>query len=164
LAEQGEAESWPVVAEHLRYGAPALSRPAAIRAAVELARRHPHLRQPVLDALATVAEHRDNPAAAFRGKMVALRALVRLGEADGLPVLQRVAANAVDGRVVRLARLCTNDLRQALSKPQELHTLRTDLDQLGKENKGLRERVQVLEQKGRPAAGRRPRRTSGRKR
>jgi hypothetical protein len=65
---------------------------------------------------------------------------------------------------VRLARLCTNDLRQALSKPQELHTLRTDLDQLGKENKGLRERVQVLEQKGRPAAGRRPRRTSGRKR
>jgi aminopeptidase N len=166
LAEQGEAESWPVVAEHLRYGAPALSRPAAIRAAVELARRHPHLRQPVLDALATVAEHRDNPAAAFRGKMAALRALVRLGEADGLPVLQRVAANAVDGRVVRLARLCTNDLRQALSKPQELHTLRTDLDQLGKENKGLRERVQVLEQKSKPAksTGARKGRAVGRKR
>jgi aminopeptidase N len=163
LAELGEAESWPTIAEYLRYGAPALSRPAAIRAAAELALRHPHLRKPVLDALSRAAEHRDSPAAAFRGKMAALRALVRLGDADGLPVLQRVAANEADGRLVRQARLCANDLRQALSKPQELQTLRTDLEQLGKENKGLRDRVDVLEQKGpggraaRGAAGASPR-------
>ena len=58
------------------------------------------------NALAQVAEHRDNPAAAFRGKQAALRALARLGDPDALPILQRVAANEVDGRIVRLARLC----------------------------------------------------------
>jgi aminopeptidase N len=152
LAELGEAESWPAVAEHLRYGAPALSRPAAARAAAELALRHPALRKPVLDALGQVAEQRDNPAATFRGKLAALRALVRLGDPDGLPVLQRVEAGEVDGRLVRQARLCARDLREGLTKPQELHTLRTDLEQVAKENKSLRDRVGVLEQKGRPPA------------
>ena len=155
LAELGAAESWPVVAEHLRYGAPALSRPAAIRAAAELALRHPHLLQPVLEALARVAEQRDNPAASFRGKMAALRALVRLGDPDALPVLARVAAGEVDGRLVRQARLCANDLREGLRKPQELQSLRGDFDQMLKESKALRERVGVLEQKAKPpkAAG-----------
>jgi aminopeptidase N len=148
LAELGEAESWPAVAEHLRYGARPMSRPAAIRAAAELALRHPQLRKPVLDALGQVAEHRDNPAAAFRGKQAALRALARLGDPDALPILQRVAANEVDGRIVRLARLCARDLRDGLSRPQELHTLRGDLEEIVKENKSLRERVGVLEQKG----------------
>jgi hypothetical protein len=161
LAELGRAESWPLVAQFLRYGAPAMSRPAALRAAAELALRHPHLRKPVLDALGQVAEQRDNPAAAFRGKMAALRALVRLGDAEALPILQRVAEAEVDGRLVRQARLCANDLRQALSKPQELQTLRSDLEQAVKEAKGLRDRVGVLEQKARPAPPRARRKRRG---
>jgi len=161
LAELGEAESWPTVLAYLHYGAPALSRAAAIRATAELALRHPHLRKPALDALGQVAEHRDNPAAAFRGKMAALRALVRLGDPDGLPILQRVAANEVDGRLVRHARLCARDLREGLSKPQEMETLRTDLDQIVKENKGLRDRVGVLEQKAKAPAAKRTHRKRG---
>jgi aminopeptidase N len=160
LAELGAAESWPTVQGYLRYGAPAMSRPAAIRAAAELARRHPHLRQPVLDALATVAEHRDQPAASFRGKGAALRALVRLGDPDALPLLQRVAGNEVDGRLVRLARLCAQDLRTALTKPQELYTLRTDLESVTKEHKSLRERMDVLEQKAKRPSGRPTRKSS----
>jgi aminopeptidase N len=148
LGELGDPETLPLLGEGLRYGAPALSRLAAIRAAADLGRRHLHLHPAVLDMLGAVAEHRDRPAATFRGKLAAMRGLERLGDLEALPLLRRVAEQEVDGRLVRLARLSADQLRRQASKPAELHGLREDLTLAFKENKSLRERVDVLEQTG----------------
>jgi HEAT repeat protein len=153
LAELGDAESLPLLREGLRYGAPAHSRAAAIRAAAALGRRHLHLHPTVLDMICAVAEHREQPAAAFRGKLAALRALERLGDQEALPLLRRIADQEVDGRLVRLARLSADQLRRGASKPAELHGLREDLTLAFKENKALRERVEVLEQNGKQPGG-----------
>ena len=151
LAELGLEESLPKVLEGMRYGAPAMSRPAAMRAGAELALRHPHRRQEVVEALEQAVEHRDNPAGAFRGKIAALRALERLGRSEVLPVLNRVAANETDGRIVRQARLCVQRVRQGLERPVELRELRDDLDNTVKEHKALRDRLGDLEERTRKA-------------
>ncbi|MCZ6557244.1 MAG: M1 family aminopeptidase [SAR324 cluster bacterium] len=146
LAELADQESLGLLGEGLRYGAPAMSRAAAIRAAGALGRRHQHLRKEVLDLLQPVAEHRDNPAGAFRGKLASLRAVGNLGDLDALPLLRRVAASEADGRIVRLARETAITLRQQANKPAELNSLRSDVDEVTKENKALRERLDKLEQ------------------
>ena len=97
-----------------------------------------------------MAEQRDNPAATFRGKMAAMRALEQLGDLDGLPILRRVQEREVDGRIVRLARTVANGLRQGATRPQEMVTLRGDVDSVVKENKALRDRLDAIEQKTSP--------------
>jgi hypothetical protein len=55
-----------------------------------------------------------------------------------------------------LARLTAQRLRKNADKPQELQSLRDDLDKVIKENKSLRERVDGLEpQKGKGKGGKR---------
>jgi aminopeptidase N len=145
LAELGIPDGFALAAQGARYGAPQDSRPAAIAAVGRLGLTHPELRKPARDLLEGIAQHRDNPAATFRGKMSALRALERLGDLDALPALRRVQDNEADGRIVRLARLTAQRLRKQADKPQELQSLRDDLDKVIKENKSLRERVDGLE-------------------
>jgi hypothetical protein len=105
------------------------------------------LRKRVLELLGSVAEQQNHPTATFRGKMAALRALENLGDLEALPILRRVADREVDGRIVRLARTVANALRQGATKPQELVSLRGDLDSMVKENKALRDRVEAVEQR-----------------
>jgi aminopeptidase N len=162
LEALGEEAQLPTIAEGTRYGAPAMSRAAAIRAAGGLGRRHLHLRKRVLDLLQPAAEHKDNPAASFRGKLAAIRAAGALGDLDALPLLRRVAGNEVDGRIVRLARETGTALREQADKPAELNTLRTDVDEVLKENKALRERLDTLEQKTAPKKPGRRRQSRGR--
>jgi len=150
LTELADPASFPTVEKGARYGAPALARQAALRCAGELGKRHPVLRKRALDLLAAVAEQRDNPAATFRGKMAALRALENLGDLDALAILRRVQEREVDGRIVRLARTVANGLRQGATKPQEWVTLRGDVDSVVKENKALRDRLDTVEQKTSP--------------
>ena len=146
--------SWPLLRAGMAYGAPVLARGAAMAAAVEMVLRHPHLRQEVLEALSHAAEHRGQPAAAFRGKMAALRALGNIQSADALPILSRMASQAVDGRIARQARLNMADLRKRLTRPQELDTLREDLERGQREGRALVARVETLEQtRQQPASG-----------
>jgi len=152
LAELSDPEGFPLVVQGARYGAPQDSRPAAIMALARLGQAHPHLRKPAREILEGMAQHRDNPAATFRGKMAALRALERLGDLEALPALRRVTQNEADGRIVRLARLIAQRLRKQADKPQELQSLRDDLDRVIKENKFLRERMDGLEAH-KPAGG-----------
>ncbi|MDH4246762.1 MAG: HEAT repeat domain-containing protein, partial [Deltaproteobacteria bacterium] len=156
LAELGDEAVLPLVSEGMRQGSPPLARVAAIRAAGELGWRHLRLRPNLLEALAQVAEVRDNPSASFRPKLAAIRALQRMGDLAGLPVLRRIVENETDGRVIRLAKLAIEALRRAADKPAELHSLRTDLDLVGKENKSLRERVETLEKTKGPKTPLRP--------
>lgn len=145
LAKLENPETLPLIAKGLAYGAPAMSRAAAIRAAGALGRRFSNRTKEVLDLLGPVAEQKDNPAATFRGKLAAIRALGSLGELDALPLLRRVAGAEADGRISRLARETAAALRADAKKPQELGSLREDLDTVLKENKSLRDRVQNLE-------------------
>jgi aminopeptidase N len=157
LAELADPETLPLIEAGLRYGAPALARPAAIRAVAELGRRHQHLRARAIELLGPVAEHKDQPSATFRGKMAALRAFEKLGDLDATPILRRVAAGEVDGRIVRLAKQTIEALRKQASKPAELGALRTDVDQITKENKALRDRLEALERKPKSPAPKRGR-------
>ncbi len=152
LAELANEKTLGIAEAGARYGAPSLARGAAIRALGELARRHMPLRPKALDLLQTVAEHRAQPSATFRGKMSALRALESMGDLDALPILNRVAEREVDGRIVRLAKNVRTALREGAAKPAEMQSLRTDVDAVTKENKALRDRLDSLDQK-RPAAG-----------
>ena len=145
LAELGTREGYALCAAGARYGAPEMARPAAIAAAARLAQIHPELRKPCLEMLQGIAEHKDNPAGTFRGKLAALRAMLRLGDLEALASLDRVQANETDGRIVRLARLTAQRLRKQADKPQELQSLRDDLDKVVRENKSLRERMDSLE-------------------
>jgi len=150
LTELADPKTFPLVEKGARYGAPPQARAAALRSAGELGKRHASLRKPALDLMASVAEHRHNPAGTFRGKMAALRALENLGDLEALPLLRRVQEREADGRIVRLARNVATAVRQGASKPQELATFRSDLDATVKENKALRDRLDTLEQKAEP--------------
>jgi aminopeptidase N len=161
LAELAQEKTLRIVEEGIRYGAPALARGAAIRAAGELARRHLPLRPPVLDLLRGVAEHRDRPAATFRAKMASLRAMESIGDLDAMPILNRVAEREVDGRIVRLAKNVRTALREGAAKPAEMTSLRTDVDTVVKENKALRDRLDALDQK-RPSHAKKPAGKKGR--
>ncbi len=151
LAELADPETLPLLAAGLAYGAPPPARAAAIRAAAALGRRHQHLRKEVLELLQPVAEQRDNPAATFRGRLACLRAMGTMGELDALPLLRRVASAEVDGRVVRLAKETATTLREEASKPAEMASLRSDVDEAVKENKALRERLDKIEKKPPPS-------------
>lgn len=155
LGELAEEKSLKLAQEGAKYGAPALARGGAIRAAGELARRHLHLRPPVLDLLAGIAEQRERPAATFRAKMASLRALESIGDLDAMPILNRVAEREVDGRIVRLAKNVRTALREGAAKPREMTQLRSDVDSVVKENKALRDRLDAMDQK-RPASGKKP--------
>lgn len=148
LGHLGDPEALPLLREGMRYGAPAMARAAAIRATGELGRRHHHLRAEIMDMLSAVAEHRDNPAATFRGKMAAIRAMENMGDLAALPVLNRIAQNETDGRIIRMAKETAKALRKKAAKPAEMESIRTDLDQIVKENKSLRDRLETLELKG----------------
>jgi aminopeptidase N len=148
LAELGLREGYALCAAGARYGAPEMGRAAAIAAAARLAQIHPDLRKPCLELLTGIAEHKDNPAGTFRGKLAALRALLRLGDLDALASLARVQESEADGRIVRLARVTAQRLRKQADKPQEMQSLRDDLDKIVRENKSLRERMDSLETGG----------------
>jgi aminopeptidase N len=141
LTELADPKTFALADKGARYGAPPLARAAALRCAGELGKRNPTLRKATLDLMSAVAEHRDNPAGTFRGKMAAMRALENMGDLDALPILRRVAGREADGRIVRLARTVATAVRQGATKPQELATFRTDLDGVVKENNSLRDRL-----------------------
>ncbi len=147
FAALADPQDLPAIKAGLRWSAPPLSRSAAINAAAELARQHLHLRPEVLEMLTPIAEHRDDPAGSFRGKLAVLRAIEKIGDLAALPLLNRIAAQEADGRIVRLARLAAEALRANANKPAELRSLRTDVDAVVKENKSLRERLDHLEQR-----------------
>jgi len=171
LAELNDPASLGLLEEGLRYGAPPVARRAAIRGVGTLAHKHPHLRPRALELLQPVVEHKDDPAATFAAKLAGLRALQQAGDLDAQPLVSRVAAAEVDGRLVRLARDTLRALRAEAARPAEMQALRTDVEQVTRENKTLRDRLEALEQKTapqkkKPAARARPagRRRQGRAR
>jgi predicted nucleic acid-binding Zn-ribbon protein len=94
-------------------------------------------------------------------------AVVRRGLADkqALEVigreLNRAAAKELDGRVIRLAQLASQHIREGQTAPEELRKLRDEFEKLREEQKSLRDRLARLEpgnKKGAPRAARKRKR------
>ena len=148
LTELEDEKSWAVFVEGARYGAPANSRGNAMRGLARLAMRDDRRRGEAIDHLSRFArETRGTAAAVFRGKMGAIRSLQALDDLAAIPVLREIAANEVDGRMQRMAEDSIAALRASAKKPRELKELRSDLDDVLKENKSLRDRLNLLETK-----------------
>ncbi|MFQ5672399.1 MAG: M1 family aminopeptidase [Nitrospinales bacterium] len=154
LAELEDERSWEVFVEGARYGAPINSRGSAMRGLARLAMRYDHRRGEAIDHLSRFArETRGTTAAVFRGKIGAVRSLKALDDLAAVPVLREIAANEVDGRMQRMAEDTIAALRESAKKPRELKALRSDLDDILKENKSLRDRLDILEKKGEAKRG-----------
>jgi len=146
LGELGDPAALELVAEGVAYGQPPLSRAGAMRALARLGRRDVDVRRRALERLTPVLHQRDNPAATFRGKLAALRALGQMGDADALPLLAQVAGQEADGRIVRLAKETMTLLREGSPPSRAMDRMQDDIDAVRKENKGLRDRLERLEQ------------------
>ncbi|MFQ5481444.1 MAG: M1 family aminopeptidase [Nitrospinaceae bacterium] len=146
LSELEDPECWPLLTAGAEYGAPRMSRGAAMRAMARIARRHEHLKGPALEHLRRFAkENRGTLAAVFRGKIWAIDALQTLDDLAAVPVLRQVADSAADGRLRRRAEDAVAALFAAAKKPKELKEFRDELDDLTKESKSLRDRLDKVE-------------------
>jgi aminopeptidase N len=81
----------------------------------------------------------------FRSQQSAIGALQELRATKALPHLERTAQSALDGRVVRAARLAAQAIRQGSDKGDEVKKLREEMDKLSDENRGLKDRLDKLE-------------------
>ncbi len=84
-------------------------------------------------------------------RIAAARLLTSLGDRAGLGVLERLAANDLDGRVRRSAREAKRDLAGRLEKPPEIAAMRDEIEKLRGEVRELR--AAVAEARGEGGAG-----------
>jgi aminopeptidase N len=148
LAELEDDASWDYLVRGAEYGAHRNSRQAAMRALAKLAYRYPHRKGEVIDHLKRYArEKRGTSAAVFRGKLGAISAMKQLEDLAVIPVLRQIVDNETDGRLQRRADETITYLRESAKKPKEMKDIRSELDDVVRENKSLRERIDMMEKK-----------------
>ncbi len=146
LANLEDKDSWQTILQGAEYGAPQGSRPAAIQGLAKLAKRFEQLKPEAVEVFKRIAEEtRGTPAATFRGKLAAIQSMGVLEELAAIPILRKLAARETDGRLKRRAEDTIRDLMESAKKPKEMLLLRSDLDDLIKENKSLRDRFDLME-------------------
>jgi aminopeptidase N len=145
FGELRDIRAVPIAQEWSRYGKPVGSRGPAAAALGKLGELVPeHVKEDVVDHL---AYQLDDPW--FRSQVTAISALQTLKAGKAVPHLQRTAQRALDGRVVRSARLAVQSIRSSADKGDEVKKLREEVDKLLDENRGLKDRLDKLE--ARPA-------------
>ena len=148
LASLEDEEGWSTLLEGADYGAPRGSRFSAVQGLAKLAGRFEHLKPEAINALKRFArETRGTPSATFRGKLAAIHAMGALEELSAVPTLRKLAEGETDGRLIRRAEETIARLFESAKKPQEMKAMRGDLDDMMKENKSLRDRVDLMEMK-----------------
>ena len=68
-----------------------------------------------------------------------------LEDLSSIPTLRKLAEGETDGRLKRRAEETIVRLFEAAKKPAEIKLIRSDLDDLLKDNKSLRDRVDTME-------------------
>jgi aminopeptidase N len=148
LANLEEEGAWATLLQGADYGAPRGSRFSAVQGLAKLAGRFEHLKPEAINVLKRFArETRGTPSATFRGKLAAIHAMGELEDLSAIPTLRRVAEGETDGRLKRRAEETVARLFESAKKPKEMQLIRSDLDDLMRENKSLRDRVDVMENK-----------------
>lgn len=140
----GEAQQLDRLLDAAAEHAPALARPAAMYAAVQLARRDPALRPRVFEVLQQIAGQRGDPAGAFRPKRAAIRCLEALGM-EARPLLLEFAGRERDARLVRFARLAAERIERTGETPQLVESLREDIARLGRDQIRMRSELEQLQ-------------------
>lgn len=148
LAELEDEASWDAIVQGAKYGAPKNSRMAAMRSMAKLVKRYEHKKGEAIELLkGFVKETHGTPASAFRGKLGAIQAMEILEDLATVPVLRELADRESDGRIQRRAQETISNLFDAAKKPKELKEIRSELDDITKDNKSLRDRLNLLEKK-----------------
>ncbi len=146
LGNLEEEEAWSTLLQGADYGAPRGSRFSAVQGLAKLAGRFQHLKPEAINAFKRFArETRGTPSATFRGKLAAIHAMGELEELSAIPTLRKLAEGETDGRLKRRAEETITRLFESAKKPQEMKVIRSDLDDVIKENKFLRDRVDIME-------------------
>ncbi|PIP72702.1 MAG: hypothetical protein COW89_05010 [Nitrospinae bacterium CG22_combo_CG10-13_8_21_14_all_47_10] len=146
LANLEEEQAWEILIEGADYGAARSSRFSAIQGLAKLARRFEHLKPEAINNLKRFArETRGTPSATFRGKLAAIQAMGELEDLSAIPTLRRLVEGETDGRLKRRAEETIVRLFESAKKPGEMKVIRSDLDGLLKDNKSLRDRVDIME-------------------
>ena len=141
FAELRDQRAVSIAEEWSKYGKPVGSRGSATAALAHLGEIVPeHVKEDVVDHLTYLL---DDPW--FRTEVTAIGALQSLKASKAVPHLERKAQRALDGRVVRSARLATRAIRSAGDKGEEVKKLREELDKLVDTNRGLQDRLDKLE-------------------
>ncbi|MFQ5449357.1 MAG: M1 family aminopeptidase [Nitrospinaceae bacterium] len=148
LGHLEEEASWETLVRGADYGAPKNSRGAAMRALARLAKLYEHRKGEAIDHFRRFAmETRGTPAAVFRGKLGAIQAMKQLDDLAAVPVLRQLAGNETDGRLQRRAEETIAALFDSARKPKEIRVIRSELDEVSRENKSLRDRLDLVEKK-----------------
>ncbi|MFQ5717222.1 MAG: hypothetical protein ACE5GQ_09000, partial [Nitrospinales bacterium] len=148
LADLEDENSWDVLVAGAEYGAPKHSRSSAMRALSRLAKRYERRKGEALQYLTRFAkETRGTLAAVFRGKIGAVQAMKTLDDLAAIPVLRELVENETDPRLRRMAEETIGSLRESAKKPREIGKIRSELDDVVKESKALRDRLNLLENK-----------------
>ncbi len=147
LGELKDERGVPVVIEWSQYGRPPMARPAANTALARLGEVvKDNLRTEIIDHLVRLLE---DPW--LRSQLSAIDALKDLKADEALPHLDRTAQRALDGRVIRMAREAAQAIRTGKDKGDEVKKLREEVDKLVDENRGLRDRLDKIEARLKPA-------------
>jgi aminopeptidase N len=132
-----------ILIEWSKYGGPPNSRGTAANMLGHLGEVVPeHRKDDIVDHLVTLVE---DPW--FRTSISAVDALSTLKASKAVPHLQRAADTALDGRMVRSARLAIKAIREGADKGDEVKKLREEVDKLADENRSLKDRLDKLEAK-----------------
>ena len=143
LGELRDERAVDLLIEWSRYGRPPNSRGMAANMLGHLGEIVPeHRKDDIVDHLITLI---DDPW--FRTSLSAIDALSTLKASKALPHLQRAADTALDGRMVRMARLAMKEIREGADKGDEVKKLREEVDKLVDENRSLKDRLDKLEAK-----------------
>lgn len=141
IGELHDERGVDIAIEWSRYGRPPLTRGAATMALAKLGQFVSEARKDeIIDHLSWLTND-----AWFRSQVSAVAALQELKASKALPALERAAATALDGRVVRAARVASKEIREAGSKDEETKKLRGEVEKLVDENRTLRDRLDKLE-------------------
>ena len=146
LSNLEDEEAWETLLEGADYGAARSSRFSAIQGLAKMARQFEHLKPKAINTLKRFAtETRGTPSATFRGKLAAIQAMGELEDLSSIPTLRKLAEGETDGRLKRRAEETIARLFESAKKPAEMKLIRSDLDDLLKDNKSLRDRIDIME-------------------
>lgn len=146
LSNLEDEQAWEALLRGADYGAARGSRFSAIQGLAKLARRFDHLKPEAINTLKRFArETRGTPSATFRGKLAAIQAMGELEDLSSIPTLRKLAESETDGRLKRRAEETIVRLFESAKKPAEMKSIRSDLDDLLKDNKSLRDRIDNME-------------------
>jgi aminopeptidase N len=148
LAEARDDSAVGMLADGIKWGRPTQGRRAAAGALAILMRgRRDREARDVRERLELLLADPD-----FRVQAAAIEALDVVGDPAAIGALQRLVDRELDGRLVRRAREVIRDLGENAPLAEDVKRLRDEVGELRALASTLRERIEVLESAGKPAA------------